>query len=288
MIKAIYIFFTGILMGIADLLPGISGSTITYILGIYDEFITSLSDIFTSDKFKHSLFFLLKLGSGWLLGAILCVILLGKFADENIYFITSLFIGLIISTIVMTINNLRVQKQANFNFIYILIGHFVTIAIFIFGKDFVGSLNGFGLYLYIFLIGILAISCMLLPGMSGSTVLLIFGLYYPIIKTLNEFLSGDFSNFSYFFVLVIGCISGLLLSSRLISRLLKSKKNETENFILGVLIASIVPIVYSPTTIKESTYAPLGLLNISFVGVMLGIIILVVLFILRRAYDQKK
>ncbi len=288
MIKTIYIFFTGILMGIADLLPGISGSTITYILGIYDDFITSLSDIFTHEKFKRSLFFLLKIGSGWFLGAILCVIILGNFANENIYFITSLFIGLIIATIVMTINNLRVQKQASFNFIYILIGHFVTIAIFIFGKDFVGNLNDFGLFLYIFLIGILAISCMLLPGMSGSTVLLIFGLYYPIIKILNNFLRGDFSNFSYFLVLVIGCIIGLLLSSRLISRLLKIKKNETENFILGVLIASIVPIVYSPTTVEGSTNEPLGLLNISLVGVISGILILVVLFMLRRTYDQKR
>lgn len=285
----VYLLFTGILMGIADTLPGVSGSTITYVLGVYEDFIQAISEITKRDNFKKSLLLLLNIALGWASGVIISILLLSKFANTHIYFISSLFLGLIIFTSYKTYKEL--QQDNGFkgnNIIYLILGLIITIIIFFFGWGLASIFRGPLLYVYIFIVSFSAMTCMLLPGISGSTILLIFGMYYPLIKTLNSILlKQDFTNILYLLIFCLGALCGLIISAKIINKVFKKYKTYGQNIILGILIGSIVPIIYGPLTIEGKNYSILNFSNISYVALLLGIIILILLERISKIKDKK-
>ncbi len=88
--------FHGFCMALADSVPGVSGGTIAFILGFYDRFINALHDVFRPDATarKAALRYLAKLGVGWAVGMVSCVVLLSSLFEQHIYFMSSLFLGL--------------------------------------------------------------------------------------------------------------------------------------------------------------------------------------------------
>ena len=93
--------FRGFCMALADCVPGVSGGTIAFILGFYDKFITSLDNLFTGTKSERieALKFLIKIGIGWGIGAILGVLVLTSVFESHIYAVSSLFLGFIVFSI---------------------------------------------------------------------------------------------------------------------------------------------------------------------------------------------
>lgn len=93
--------FHGFCMALADSVPGVSGGTVAFILGFYDRFVNALHDLFGRDGAarKTALAYLLKLGAGWVAGMGLCVSLLAGLFADNIYFMSSLFLGLTAASI---------------------------------------------------------------------------------------------------------------------------------------------------------------------------------------------
>ena len=98
-------FIRGFCMALADSVPGVSGGTIAFLLGFYEQFIDSIDDLITGskEKKKEALFFLLKLGIGWVCGFVLAVLVLTSVFESHIYYISSLFIGFIIFAIPLVI-----------------------------------------------------------------------------------------------------------------------------------------------------------------------------------------
>lgn len=96
-------FIRGFFMALADSVPGVSGGTIAFIMGFYDKFINSLNALMSPSikmqEKKEALFFLIKLGIGWITGMVLSVLFLASIFDKHIYAISSLFIGFIIFSI---------------------------------------------------------------------------------------------------------------------------------------------------------------------------------------------
>ena len=277
-IKNLYVIMAEIFMGIADTLPSISGSTITYILGVYEEFIESISNINIKGKKKSSFMFLLKIGTGWIIGAVLSILLLGAFTEGHIYFITSLFVGLILSTIVLNFLNLKKVSEFTFeNILFLMAGIIVTLIIFYFGWGIKNMVTDSFIYVYIFVVAIIAIVCMMLPGISGSTVMLIFGIYYPLIMTLESLLKGESINISFLFTFIMGGIIGLFGFAKIIHKLFDKHEIPMLNLILGILIGSIIPILYGPLTMEGGNYDKLNLSNVSVLGVILGVVILILL-----------
>lgn len=90
----------GFCMALADSVPGVSGGTVAFIMGFYDRFINALHDLFGRDNAVHrtALLYLLKLGAGWIVGMALCVSLLADLFASHIYFMSSLFLGLTVSS----------------------------------------------------------------------------------------------------------------------------------------------------------------------------------------------
>lgn len=261
--------FRGFCMALADSVPGVSGGTIAFVLGFYDKFINSLNNIIFGNKEekKEALFFLIKLGLGWVIGMIIASLVLTSLFEKHIYAVSSLFLGFIIFSIPLIIKEEKKCLQGKYqNIIFLLFGVLIVALITYFnpvsnGCSVVDITNlNLELILYVFASAMIAISAMVLPGISGSTLLLIFGLYMPIMGAIKGFLH---LNFSYLPVLVIfglGVLSGIVLVIKLIKVALAKFRSQTVYLIIGLMIGSLYAIVMGPTTL-EVAQRPLSLMT---------------------------
>ena len=107
----------------------------------------------------------------------------------------------------------------------------------------------FGLGVYLFLAGAVAISAMVLPGISGSTLLLIMGIYLPIINGIKEILHFNFSSFLPIFCFGCGILVGVFSVVKLIRKALEHFRAQTIYLIIGMMIGSIYAVIMGPTTL---------------------------------------
>ena len=116
-------FIRGFCMALADSIPGVSGGTIAFILGFYDEFVNSLNNIISGSKIEriNGFKFLSKIGIGWISGFILSVLFITNIFEKNIYEISSLFLGFIISSIPLIIKSEKKTLKNNKKHILFLI-----------------------------------------------------------------------------------------------------------------------------------------------------------------------
>ncbi len=244
----------GFCMALADSVPGVSGGTIAFLLGFYDKFIGSLDDLFRGKKEKkiEAIKFLIKIGIGWVIGFAIASTILANLFDTQIYAMSSLFIGFIIFAIPIVIYEEReVLKKNLWNIVFVLLGIALVVAITLLkpaGAVDIQNLN-IGLIIYIFISAMIAISAMVLPGISGSTLLLIFGLYVPIISAVKELLHLNFSVLPVLIIFGLGIIAGVLLFVRLINKCLTSFRSQSIYAIIGMMIGSLYSIVQGPTTL---------------------------------------
>lgn len=245
----------GFLMAFADSVPGVSGGTIAYILGLYDKMIDSASTLMSRKKQgnkKEAKTFLLRLGLGWFVGIIISVLLIASFVESRIYDVSSLFIGFIVISIPFVIKTESETLKNNLKSCYFLvIGIVLVVAVAMLnpaGSDTMTSLN-IQTYLYIFIAGAIAVSALLLPGISGSTLLLIFGVYFTIIKAINEVLRLNFAQLPLLIVFGMGIIFGIVVSIKVISYAFKKHTGKITYLIIGLMIGSLYAIIKGPTTL---------------------------------------
>ena len=271
-------FINGFCMALADSVPGVSGGTVAFILGFYDKFITSLDDLFRGNKQKklNALKYLMKLGIGWAVGFVMAVIFLANIFDKYIYEMSSLFIGFILMAIPIVIKEERKSLKENyFNIVFLFFGILLVSLITYLNRSSgnaisIDSLN-ISTIIYVFLAAMIAISAMILPGISGSTLLLIFGIYIPIITKIKAFLALDFSAVPILFVFGMGIIFGALFFTKLLRKCLEKKRSATVYAILGMMIGSIYAIIMGPTTL-DMPMMRLNFDNFSFLFFVIGII----------------
>ncbi len=253
-------FIRGFCMALADSVPGVSGGTVAFLLGFYDKFIGSLNSLTTrslSDK-KDALLFLLKLGVGWIVGFILAIDILAKVFDVRIYEVSSLFLGFILFAIPVVIKE---EKDVFIFNRYTVISAFVGILLVAFltyfnptsGQDSTFDLLhlDIGSIAYIIIAGMFAIAAMILPGISGSTLLLIFGLYIPLVHAVSSTIHGDFSYIPAMLIFICGIILGLATVVRFVHVALIKHRSIMVFFIIGMMIGSFYAIVMGPTTLAE-------------------------------------
>lgn len=249
----------GFFMALADSVPGVSGGTVAFILGFYDQFIGSIHDLAFGNlaKKKCAFIYLIKLGIGWLIGMALAVILLASLFESHIYVISSLFIGFIIGAIPLIIREEKMSlKKQTFKKIISCFFGIVLVALITYSNGKIRStsmnLNQFSLSLAIqlFFIGMIAISAMFLPGISGSTILLIFGAYMPIMSVVKNVLSLHFEAIPNICFFVLGIGFGALSVVKVIQLCLERYRHQTMFFILGMMIGSFYAIIMGPTTLQ--------------------------------------
>lgn len=270
-------FIRGFFMALADSVPGVSGGTIAFLMGFFDKFINSLNYLMkgTKDEKIKSIKFLAKIFIGWIVGMGLAVTILANLFDKEIYKMSSLFLGFIIAAIpVMIMEEKESVKGKYQNIIWAIIG---AVAVILLSSLKMGSnldlthLN-IGMLIYIFIAGMLAISAMVLPGISGSTILLSFGLYIPVINGVKDFLHFDFSSFALLFTLGTGILFGVATVLRLIKKLLDNHRSAIVYAIIGMMIGSLYAIVIGPTTLKVPQ-AAMTLKTFSIIFFIIGVVI---------------
>lgn len=286
-------FIRGFCMALADSVPGVSGGTIAFLLGFYDQFIDSIDDLISGTKAerKAAILFLIKLGIGWVCGFVLAVLILTSVFESHIYAISSLFIGFIIFAIPIVIKEEKeclMAKKAAIPFI--LVGAAVVSAITYFnpvsGEGSGVNLDHLtpGLAIFVFFAGMIAISAMVLPGISGSTILLILGLYLPIITAIKEFLHLHFE--SFFTVVLFGCgvLVGAVSIVKLIRKALDNFRAQTIYLIIGMMLGSIYAVIMGPTTLEVAQPA----MEIHDFSILFFIIGGIVIFGLQKMKDMKQ
>lgn len=249
----------GFCMALADSVPGVSGGTIAFILGFYDKFINSLDDLLFGswDKKKEAIKFIIKLGIGWLVGIILAVLVLTSLFENHIYAVSSLFMGFIIFSIPLIIKEEKDSLKGKYgNLVFLVIGIVIVALITYFnpvgsdGPGFDISHITLGSALYMFVAAAVAISAMVLPGISGSTLMLIFGLYIPLITSIKALIHFDFTYLPAIITMLLGVVAGIAAVIRLIKIALKKYRSATIYAIIGLMIGSIYAIVMGPTTLE--------------------------------------
>lgn len=284
-------YICGFFMALADSVPGVSGGTIAFIFGLYDDFIKSINSLIFGSKYDkmQALRFLVRVGAGWIVGFVMAIIVLTSLFQAHIYQVSSLFIGFTVFTVVIVLTEeVDVVRGHTHNIFYTLVGAALVIGITAFNSVITGGSNidltnaSLGQYLYVLVVAMIAISAMILPGISGSTLLMIFGLYIPIITELKKVLSFDFSNITVIIVFCLGLVLGMASSVSLVKVALLKYRSQTVYTILGMVIGSVYAIIKGPESIptkQAMTYSDFYPLYF-----LLGIVIL---FFLQRTKNVK-
>ena len=274
-------FIRGFCMALADSVPGVSGGTIAFLLGFYDQFIGSIDDLLRGNmkKKKKALLFLLKLGIGWVCGMVLAVLVLASVFESNIYAISSMFIGFILLAIPIVAKE---EKEALGSHpgavLFALIGAAIVCAITFFNPVSGGSsmnLEHLNLQLgvYVFLAGAIAISAMVLPGISGSTLLLIMGLYVPVITAIKDILHFDLAAFPTVFIFGCGILTGIFSVVKIIRKALEQFRSQTIYLIIGLMIGSIYAVIRGPETL-DTPQAALSLETFNILFFVIGAVVI--------------
>ena len=233
----------GFFMGVANIIPGVSGGTLAITLGIYERLLEAISHFFK--KFKENISFLIPIG----IGAVLFIVLgsrIIEFSLENYPLPTILFFtGLILGGIPMLYK--KVQGHINGKNLIIFI---LTFA-FVIGIMFLKSGSNVNLkevdflgYFLLFFVGVIAAATMIIPGISGSFMLMVMGYYKPILNVINEFTSFENVMHNFFILLPfgLGVLVGVVGIAKILEYLFKKFEVPTYFGVLGFVLSSIIGI----------------------------------------------
>lgn len=252
--KLLYII-KGFFFGVANIIPGVSGGTIAITMGIYEEMISSISGFLKNPK--KSIMYLLPIG----IGAVLSILLMSKvisFCLDRFPAPTNLFfIGLIVGGIPLLT---RKVKGAKFNPInaFLLLLTFSIIMFMTFsdggGSNMDLSNVTFGKMILLFIVGMIAAGCMVIPGISGSFVLMLLGAYKPVISVIGDL--TNFSNLGHNLSILIpfgiGVVVGIILIAKILEFLFNKYEVSTYYAILGFILASVITLAVTVIGVHAS------------------------------------
>ncbi|MCK0114645.1 DUF368 domain-containing protein [Gelidibacter sp. F63206] len=251
----LFISLKGVAMGAADAVPGVSGGTIAFISGIYEELITTISGVnlsllTTLRKSGFSAFwkqlngnFLVALLTGILISFVSFMRLAKYLIEEHPILIWSFFFGLIVASIFFVGKQIKTWN----------LGTIVSLILGTLAAYYITTLSSMAnndSTLFLFFAGAIAICAMILPGISGSFILVILGAYKTLSDALHDF---DFKRIAIF---AVGALIGLLSFSRVLKWLFKHYKNTTLAVLTGFIFGSlnkIWPWKETMTVLEKST-----------------------------------
>lgn len=254
----------GALIGIANAIPGVSGGTMMVSMGIYDKIISSVTNIFK--QWKKSLLTLLPYGIGMGIGIVGLSFVI-EYLFSNFPLPTALcFIGLILGGLPMMIGKVKGSKlNAGNGIVFLLFFAFIFLLQWLNGKnttDVTLTLSAV-MVIRLFFVGIIAAATMVIPGVSGSMILMLLGFYTPVIEavttTVKSLAGGEFGTFVNQCLILLpfglGVLIGIYYVAKLIEMLLNRYQSLTYSAILGLIVASPFVIIMqtSITSVKASS-----------------------------------
>lgn len=227
--------FDGLVIGSSMLVPGVSGGTMAIILGIYDELISAVSNIFK--RFKHSFLLILQVAIGGITGIFLFSKLILTLIETYELPMMYLFMGAMLGSIPSLYKKGQVKKFNPLYFIWVIIGAGLVYALNFLPKgQFTVIPNDFKSYAMLFLCGLIIAIALVLPGISTSHILLVLGMYEAVWGAVNKL------NFVYLLPIFLGVIVGIMLSTKILDKAMTCFPKQTYLLIIGFVLASLVDI----------------------------------------------
>jgi putative membrane protein len=239
--KSIFIhIIKGAIMGAANVIPGVSGGTMALVMGIYERLINSINQlnfntlkkIFITRDFKSfakdtDLFFLISITVGIFLSIFSLSILLEFLFESHKILVLSYFFGLIFASVFFV--GKTIKKYTPLSILLFLIGFLIAG-----GMVFISPSSNNSSFFFLIISGAIAMCSMILPGLSGSFVLLLLGNYELIICAINDL------NFSILIPFGIGALLGLILFAKLLQFIFKKFRNNTISLLTGFIFGSLI------------------------------------------------
>lgn len=280
--EKLILFIKGIVLGVAFVIPGVSGGTLAVLMGIYEELIEAASNFYKNMvNFKKYIMYLLPIGLGVVFSVAVFAKLI-KFGLDKAPIITILiFLGMIIGGIPALVRNVKGTKINLKDMTLMLVGLIIVISMLIFHKSNSNvvltnmSITG---YITLFLVGTIAAVTMVVPGISGSFTLMLIGYYEPILNLVNDITSFKNlgPNLILIFIFMLGVFIGIIFISKIIEWCLKHYKRETYYAIIGFVLSSIISVIY------EVSKFPFNLTHL-----IIGIVLLVINTVLvYKVFDE--
>ena len=244
----------GIIIGAGKIIPGVSGSVLAITLGVYERIIYSINNIF---NYKN-IYYLSKIGFGIIISIVflskIIIYLLSNYYTYTIF----VFVGLILGSIK------SIATNTSFKYYYLTILSFIIIVIL--GLININSNNHNGIFYYL-LSGFIESVSSIIPGISGTALLMLIGTYNMVIDIFSNIVSIKYlvSNINIVIPFIIGIILGLVISIKVIGYLFSKYKTITYNIILGLLLGSI--------------FIMLKKCNYNVFNILIGIILLIISYI---------
>lgn len=273
--KQVKTFVIGILLGIANVIPGVSGGTMAVVLNVYDRII----DVISLDvkKIRRNIPFLAVLASGLVVGVLLFAKLASWLFELHPVPTAFFFVGIIIGSIPFILNKARGTGFKPVSFVFIIIGILVMVLMVVFNVDetsgFVQTILTVPVFFWLFAMGLIGAITMLIPGVSGSFILLILGAYYTVIQAISDF------NIPLLIPVGFGILCGLLVGASLVRFLLSHFPGATYCIIFGLVLGSLLPMFPG---------LPAGVFSIIVSVISLGAGIFLSWFFSRTQNTQKK
>lgn len=227
----------GIIIGIAKIIPGLSGAVLMISFNLYDRAIEAITNFF--ERPKKNFLFLLNLGIGIVLGIVFFSKILYFFITHYYLYTTSLFIGLILGGIPAVVK--RIEKK-NLNYVIMILSFLIMSMLSLSNTNHSYVLKNNYLDIFIFFLsGILEAIGTVLPGISSTALLMLIGVYDYYIVTLSNALNFEFLKETLTFILPfsLGLFLGIICISLFVNYLFHSYKKETFSLILGVSFSSV-------------------------------------------------
>lgn len=226
----IFNLIRGALIGSAELVPGISGGTVALIVGIYERALAS-ADKIIKGKFKEvDWLFILFVVVGMVAAVFGMSSVLSAFVDNNFSISHALFMGMVAVSIIVPLSMMSAEERRKP--IYWLYGLISAVVIFVvtgFTADAVEDPS----LIVIFFAAAVAICALIMPGVSGSLILLMLGLYQPVIAAVSE------RNLTIIVVFIAGAICGLIAFVRVLNWLLENRRGGTLAVMSGFMLGSL-------------------------------------------------
>ena len=238
--KSIFIhILKGAVMGAANVIPGVSGGTMAFVMGIYERLINSINQLnfnalkkILSGDIKSfvkdtDLYFLISITVGIFVSIFSLSILLEYLLERHEILVLSYFFGLIFSSVYFV--GKTIQKFTGLTVFLFLFGFLIAG-----GMVFISPSSSNSSILYLIISGAIAMCSMILPGLSGSFVLLLLGNYELIISAINDL------NLSVLIPFGIGALMGIILFAKLLKFIFTSFRDNTISLLTGFIFGSLI------------------------------------------------
>lgn len=282
----------GFFIGLAVIVPGVSGSTVAIIFKLYEKLLYALGNIVK--KFKKCVRFLLPIAAGLLIGFVLGFLAIQKLIDISPFTVIGLFAGLMLGAFPAVYDEIKGEKKTPPRLLLFLLGLLVPVAIAlisVYGTEGAGSLKHLnaGHYILFLLLGYLVAVTQIVPGLSATALLMAFGYFTPIMQSVHlSYWREDPAVFAVYACLAVGFLLGLVTFSKLLTTIFAKWRKGAFFLIVGLSLGSIVTMFFNPDVcaVYEAWGTQLNVLDL-VLGLVLFVVGVVIAYLFVK-YERKK